>query len=257
MGDDDGLPGPYATQANLWRRATQPAAVTRPDRPAISVGIPFYNASRTLAQAVGSVLNQDFQDWELLLVDDGSTDGGLEMLPRPLDPRIRVISDGKNMGLVARLNQIAQLAGAPYLARMDADDIMHPERLSKQLEHLVEHPELDLVASGAWIIDDDDRVYAKRYDYPLSTDPRSVFRQDFILHPTVTARTGWFLAHPYDPAFPRGEDKELWCRTWHVSRFARLPDPLLFFVPAVTSRWRVIEWGAAPTGRSSSTTHRN
>jgi glycosyltransferase involved in cell wall biosynthesis len=175
------------------------------------------------------VLNQDFQDWELLLVDDGSTDGGLETLPRPLDPRIRVISDGKNMGLVARLNQIAQLARAAYLARMDADDIMHPQRLIKQLEHLVGHPELDLVASGAWVIDDDNRVYAKRYNYPLPTDPRSVLRQDFILHPTVTARTDWFLAHPYDQAYLRGEDKELWCRTRHVSRFARLTDPLLFF----------------------------
>jgi glycosyltransferase involved in cell wall biosynthesis len=203
--------------------------VTQSDRPAISVGIPFFNASRTLALAVGSVLLQDFEDWELLLVDDGSTDGGLETLPLPLDPRIKVLRDGKNLGLVARLNQIAQLAAAPYLARMDADDVMHPQRLSRQLDHLVRHPELDLVASGAWVIDNDNRVYAKRYDYPLPTDPRRVLRQDFILHPTVTARTGWFLAHPYDPAYVRSEDKELWCRTQPTSRFARLPDPLLYF----------------------------
>src|SRR5438045_1632919 len=92
----------------------------------VSIGISFQNARATLADAVRSVLAQTCRDWELLLVDDGSSDGSLELARRIEHPRIQVISDGVNQGLASRLNQIALLARGTYLARMDADDLMHP-----------------------------------------------------------------------------------------------------------------------------------
>src|SRR5438309_10301144 len=92
-------------------------------RVSVSIGIPFLNARRFLADAVRSVFAQTCDDWELLLVDDGSTDGSLDVVRSIDDPRVRVISDGTNRGLCARLNQIASLARGKYLARMDADDL--------------------------------------------------------------------------------------------------------------------------------------
>ncbi|MCW1511070.1 glycosyltransferase family 2 protein, partial [Acinetobacter baumannii] len=97
----------------------------------ISIGIPFYNAENFLANAIQSVINQSFKDWELILVDDGSTDKSLDIAREfeKKDNRIKVISDGLNLKLPARLNQIITISKYDFIARMDADDIMHPDRL--------------------------------------------------------------------------------------------------------------------------------
>ena len=110
----------------------------------VTVGLPFFNARRTLEAAIRSVFAQTFPHWELLLVDDGSTDGSLEIARSVRDHRVRVFSDGKNRRLATRLNEIATEARAPLLARMDADDLMHPERLALQAAFMETHQELDL-----------------------------------------------------------------------------------------------------------------
>src|SRR3990172_8588478 len=94
--------------------------------PLLTIGISFYNAERTLGDAIRSVFAQNICEWELILIDDGSKDRSLNIAKAIVDPRVRVISDGKRMTLAPRLNQIAALAKAPLLARMDADDFMHP-----------------------------------------------------------------------------------------------------------------------------------
>lgn len=197
----------------------------------ITVGIPAFNAERTLAAAITSVQRQTFSSWELVVVDDGSTDATVEVA-RSLaagDGRIRVLADGDNRGLVARLNQLSATATTELLARLDADDVMHPRRLAEQLAALDADPGLQLVATGAWVVDESDRVYAARHLRPLAPDHAATLRNDYLLHPTVTGRTSWFRAHPYDDRFLRGEDKELWCRAWSPGAFARLPEPLLWY----------------------------
>jgi len=202
-------------------------------RPAVTVGIPFYNAGSTLADAVRSVLAQTLDDWELVLVDDGSTDGGIEVARSLRDSRVRVVSDGRNRGLSARLNQIAEFARSKLLARMDADDLMHSDRLAVQVEYLDRNPKVDVVGTGMYILDGDGRPVAKR---PASTAPltaRSVLTGACLMHATVMGRTDWFRQNPYyDPAcppvYPEAEDFELWCRTFGASRFARIPDPYYY-----------------------------
>ena len=100
--------------------------------PLISVGIPFYNSEKYLADAIKSVLAQTFQNWELILVDDGSTDNSLETAREfeKQDSRIRVISDGKNKKLPARLNQIIAESKGEYIARMDAESFAETNRYS-------------------------------------------------------------------------------------------------------------------------------
>lgn len=100
----------------------------------ITIGIPFYNAEAYLADAIKSVLAQTFKEWELILVDDGSSDNSLKIAKEfeKKDSRIRVISDGLNKKLPARLNQIINKARFNIIARMDADDLMDIERSEKQ-----------------------------------------------------------------------------------------------------------------------------
>jgi glycosyltransferase involved in cell wall biosynthesis len=199
------------------------------DQVSVSIGIPFRNARRVLAVAVRSVFAQTHHDWELLLIDDGSTDGSSEVVRHLDDPRVRLVADGSHRGLCARLNQIAAMARGTYLARMDADDVMHPERIERQLALLRTDPTVDLVDTATFTVDDDLTPLGIRGDRPLDPRPEAVLRDGLLIHPTVTGHAEWFRRHPYDPVFVRAEDRELWIRTCGTSGFARLCQPLFFY----------------------------
>jgi glycosyltransferase involved in cell wall biosynthesis len=171
----------------------------------VTIGIPFRNARRSLATAVRSVFAQTHHDWELLLIDDGSTDGSIEAVRRLADPRVRLLADGGHRGLCARLNQIAAMARGTYLARMDADDVMHPERVERQLALLQTDPSVDLVDTATFTMDDHLTPRGVRGDRPLDCRPESVLRDGLLIHPTVMGRAEWFRRHPYDPVFVRAE----------------------------------------------------
>jgi len=195
----------------------------------VTIAIPFYNPGPVFEDAIKSVFAQTYTNWELLLVNDGSTDGSLERALSIKDPRVRVVNDGKNLGLVARLNQIAQLASGEYLARMDADDIMHPERIEKQVNFLENNPNIDVVDTGAIIMDSDGQpVGMRKLETKLPT-AFELLKKGGFLHPSIMARKTWFLSHPYDPEYPRAEDRELWARTFSKATFSHLPEPLFFY----------------------------
>ena len=194
----------------------------------VSVGLPFFNNRRTLADAIRSVFAQSFEDWELILVDDGSTDGSLEIARSVRDPRVRVVSDGSNRGLAARLNQIAGLARAPLLARLDGDDMLHPQRLQRQVEVFDCIPGIDLVGTAMYSLD--------RADHPRGiqglTQPdrraAAVLQRALLLHATITGRTAWFRDNPYDEQWRRAEDRELMVRTFGRMNFVHLTEALYF-----------------------------
>ena len=195
----------------------------------VTVGIPFFNNEKTLLNAIKSVFCQTFQDWELILIDDGSSDNSLNIARRIRDPRVRLISDGVNKGLIARLNQMVNMARGEYFARMDADDLMHPDRLQKQVEFLDAHPDVDFVATATYIINDQNQVTGKRGDIMSNISAKDVLRRSRFTHPTITGRTVWFRNNTYDPLFVRAEDRELWCRTFGRAQAAILPEPLFFY----------------------------
>jgi len=199
------------------------------DRVSVTIGIPFLNARRYLADAVRSVFTQTHDDWELLLIDDGSSDGSIDVVRNLDDPRVRLLGDGSNRGLGARLNQIASLAEGTYVARMDADDLMHPERIERQLKFLRAHPSIDLIDTATFTVDDDLTPLGIRGDRPLDSRPEAVLRNGLLIHPTVMGRAEWFRSNPYDPIYVRAEDRELWSRTCATTKFARLCDPLFFY----------------------------
>ena len=197
----------------------------------VSVGIPFLNCEDCLLNSVRSVFAQTYTNWELILVDDGSTDSSLDIAHSIDDTRVRVLTpDGKNRRLPVRLNQIAQAAKGDYIARMDADDMCHPERFARQLEFFKAHPEVDVVGTSSCILDEHGQP-SKKLVVPKTHD--EIFKDTFnegvsIVHPSVMAKAGWFRRWPYDENNIRCEDYELWVRSHRDSVFANLPDILCF-----------------------------
>lgn len=199
----------------------------------ISIGIPIYNAEKFLDYAITSVLAQTHQNWELILIDDGSTDRSLEIAKKyeALDSRIKVISDGLNKKLPARLNQLIDESKYDYIARMDADDMMHPKRLETQLKFLENNPQFDLVSTGLISIDAGNKAYNYRHVPILLTRFPDPLKKYPITHPSVFAKKSWYLRNKYSTQYPRCEDFELWCRAISNQDFnmAVLPDLLLYY----------------------------
>ena len=198
------------------------------DTPAVSIALSMHNTARTIEQALRSLLAQSFTDWELLLMDDGSSDDGLAHAQRYADARFRFVGDGQRLGLAARLNQAIELARGRYLARMDADDIAYPERLERQLAFLEAHPEVDLVGAGMMVFAGDGRpagVYDVRTTHEaICARPLSGF---YLAHPTWMGRIEWFRKWRYDPICRKAQDQDLLLRAWRSSRYAALPEPLV------------------------------
>ncbi|HSE27297.1 MAG TPA: glycosyltransferase [Gemmatimonadales bacterium] len=197
--------------------------------PRITIGLPFGDNAKTLGLAIASVFAQTESSWELLLVDDGSVDGSGALAAAVDDPRVRTFRFDQRAGLSARLNFIAEVAQAPLLARMDADDVMHPDRLLRQREALEADPDLDLVGSDMVTLDVHGAPSGRRRSRDLPTDLPGVLRRGFLNHPTVMGRRDWFRSHPYAETYPRAEDFELWCRVIGTVRALEIPEPLLFY----------------------------
>lgn len=196
--------------------------------PRITIGIPCFNCAPYLPALLSSLENQKFQPWEAIAVDDASTDGTAEILRSLRHPRIRVVLGKENLGLGARLNQINELAQTDFVARTDADDLMHPDRLARQIACFDTDPMLDVCATGTYTIDNRNRILGVRRVPPLATTPVDVMRRNGPSHPTVTAKRYWFLKFPYRTHLKRSEDLDLWVRSVSESRILQLDEPLHF-----------------------------
>jgi glycosyltransferase involved in cell wall biosynthesis len=188
-----------------------------------------YNASGTIDLALRSILTQTYPNWELILVDDGSTDRTAEIVSHVKDSRIRFIQEPSgNMGLAARLNQCVRLARGQYIARMDADDVAYPQRLEHQVQFLEAHRDIDLLGTGAVIFKDKGEIIGR---YPTACSHESICRRPWwgfpLAHPTWMGKRTWFLSHSYSEKDIRCEDQTLLLRSFSHSRFAALEEVLL------------------------------
>lgn len=200
-------------------------------KPAVSVVMPVYNSVKYLAEAIESILNQTFSDFEFLIFDDGSTDGSAQIIKNYAaeDSRILAKYSSVNAGYVKHLNDGIVLARAPYLARMDSDDIALPRRLELQKEFLDRHPEIGVVGSSSIRIDQDGRELglSRRHSAPSYLFWQSFFVNP-LAHPTVMYRETIFdSAEGYRESKSPAEDYDLWTRvstSWHL---ANIEEPLL------------------------------
>ena len=188
----------------------------------VTIAIPIYNAENYLHYAIQSCINQTYKNWILLLMCDGSTDNSTAIAysMAEKDTRIKVVDDGENKGLVARLNQTIQMTETKYYARMDADDIMFISRIEEQVRFMEEHQDIDVCGSSIMIIDNNNSIKGSG----LSEGPVLGF-----FHPTVFGKTEWFKKNLYAEWALRAEDFELWNRTISYSKFFSIGKPLLFY----------------------------
>jgi len=191
-------------------------------QPLVTIAIPFFNREDYLGYAILSVINQTYDNWEMILIDDGSSDESLKIANSyaKADKRIRVVADGHNKGLAVRLNETINMASGEYYARMDDDDVMVVNRIETQLKYMLNHEDVDVVGSSVMIIDTNNTI--------THTMNLSGVTSGFI-HPTIMAKTQWFKDNPYNEKLRRSQDYELWLRTQDRYRFYNFPQPLLFY----------------------------
>ncbi len=207
--------------------------------PRVSVIMGAYNCEGTVAAAVESMLAQDFEDLELVVCDDGSSDGtfaALEHLARA-DPRVVVLRNGRNSGLSATLNRCRSAARGGYLARMDGDDVSRPDRLGKQIAFLDAHPEYAFCGCSIALFDGSG-IWGG-IDYPERPAARDFLLRSPYAHPTVVFRAASLAAvggYDADPAIGRSEDYDLFMRL-HAAGLpgANLPERLFEYREEIDS----------------------
>jgi glycosyltransferase involved in cell wall biosynthesis len=202
--------------------------------PTVSVVMPVYNTEAYLIDSVGSILNQTFQDWELICVDDGSNDGSLEILRRyeSTDPRIRVIARPNTGGSRARNDGMA-IARGRYIAAMDSDDIGLPERLRRQVEYMESHPECVGLGAAVRVVGPDllpikDELKPldhETIDCQTLAGSGIAIRQPVAMFRTEALRS---IGGYRDECFTL-EDVDLYLRLAESGRLANLPDILLLY----------------------------
>jgi len=177
------------------------------------------------------MLSQTYRNFELIILEDGSTDGSLQYLLTINDPRIRLLHDGMNRGLSYRLNQGILAARGNYICRMDADDISMPDRLRMQAEYLDTHSQVDLVGGRSVAFSDNNNIIGYLpYEYSHEDICASPWNRFPLPHPTWMARREWYLSHPYrTPEVFRAEDQDLLLSAYPFSRYSCIADVVLAY----------------------------
>jgi hypothetical protein len=206
---------------------------TAPFAPTVSVLIPVYNGGSFFADALQSILEQSFADFECIVVDDGSTDGSgaLAEAIAARDGRFRVVRR-ENRGLVATLNELVSLARGELLARMDADDIALCDRLALQVAFMNEHPEVVCVGGGQILMDETGRLISSIAPPTGDDDIQQLTLRGHgsICHPTAMIRKGALLeVGGYRSQYYPAEDLDLWLRLGERGKLANLAVPVLHY----------------------------
>jgi len=195
--------------------------------PPIAVVLPVYNGERYLEVAIRSVLDQTFTNFELLVIDDGSTDRTLEVLSSFSDPRLRIIRFPVHRGLVTALNTGIGESRSEFIARMDADDICMPQRFERQVAFLRAHPQIGLC--GTWIRSFGDVTLEFRPPIKPEAVRARLFFGWAMGHPSIMMRRDCLKQHGllYDGNFRHVEDFDFFIRAAEVTNLANVPEVLL------------------------------
>lgn len=206
------------------------ASIGLSEHPLVSIVMPVFNDMAYLSVAIESVLGQTYPHWELLIIDDGSTDETPTLLQNWTDARIRVIRNPENWGVTRSLQRGLALAQGSYIARMDSDDVALPTRLAKQVQFLERHPEVGILGSRAELMDVAGRSLGLSSTYTTDWPIRwaSLLTNPFV-HPTVMLRRATLtkLDLNYDETYRTSQDYDLWTRMLMVTEGANLAEPLL------------------------------
>jgi glycosyltransferase involved in cell wall biosynthesis len=198
------------------------------ETPKVSIIMPVYNAEKYLNETIDSVLNQTYDDFEFLIIDDGSTDRSLQILNSYNDPRLKVFKNGKNIGYVKTLNKLLELSKGEYIARQDNDDISFPNRIEKQVHFLNSHKDIGICGTNVLTFG----TKKKKTLFPIEDyEIRAymIIKSPFC-HPTIMFRKSIFDdmgVAKYDESLCPAEDYAMWFEISKKTKLANLSEPLL------------------------------
>lgn len=200
-------------------------------KPKISVVMSVYNGMPYLKEALESILTQTYKNFELIIVDDASTDHSWDYLRSIKDKRIKLIQNKKNLCLAASLNIALTKATGDYIARMDADDISLPKRFEEQIKFLTHNPSIDLCGTWVDLINERGKIIGEQ-KYPTSPDNirNAITWYTAVIHPTYMAKANFFKRlNGYRIEFDLAEDYDLLSRAKNKFKIANIPKKLLLW----------------------------
>lgn len=192
----------------------------------ITIGMSVYNAELYLHRAIKSILYQTYENFELIITDDGSSDRSYDIIKSFDDPRIIVIHDCENRGISYRLNQQINIAHGEYFARMDADDVMFPNRIETQVKEFKRY-DIDILYSDAISINNKGNIIGYKSSVEIKNS-QDILDGKVPIHPTMMARTELLKKYPYNE-YIQMEDLDLWYRLVDNYTFKNIAQPLLFY----------------------------
>lgn len=230
--------------------------------PTLTVIMPAFQAAATIERAIASVVAQTFTDWELIVVDDASTDETAAIAEHcaACDPRIRVIRLERNQGASAAMNRGWQSTQAPFIAIHDADDKSLPGRLTAQLTFMQSHPEVHVLGGGAHFVDEAGRTLAwVRHPMDHAGLATRRWRQCPFVHSTVVMRREFLIATGgYEAGMRLAEDYDLWMRGFASGRYRyhNLVEILVVYRTRPVQRWKMIRASAGARIKAGRREHR-
>jgi len=199
--------------------------------PLVSVMMAAYNAEKFIRKSIESILDQTYQNWELIILNDGSIDGTRAIVKQFFDPRIKYFENEQNMGLVYTRNRMITLAAGEYLAVLDSDDVAYSDRLEKEVLFLNKNPLHGLVGSSIEMIDAKGNLTGETWNLPAkSKDIATIlFFHNNFAHSTVMFRRSVLPNPVYREGFAPSEDFDLWVRLSQISRVYNFKKSLVAY----------------------------
>lgn len=196
----------------------------------VSVLMPIFNAENYLAEAIDSVIFQSYQDWELIIINDGSTDRSDQIIRTYNDKRIKYFKNAENKGITYTRNLMIERAKGEYIAFLDSDDLAHRERLKEQVSFLDKNRDYAMCGTWAYMIDNSGNVLKKMNLTHGSQEIKStlLFSNSFV-QSSVMIRSSILAEMPYDISFPVSEDYELWTRVVEKYKVENIPQHLTYY----------------------------
>jgi len=201
------------------------------DKPMVSVIMPAFNEQRTIERAIRSILAQTYENFELIIINDGSTDKTADILETFLDPRIRVLTNPTTQGVAKSMNIGIRASKGKYIARMDADDYCMPQRLEKQVQFLEAHPDVAVLGTAYY---HKDRIRGEEFVRVFPLEDSSIKREMAKYIPicqggVMIRKQALVDVGLYNENCEDLEDLELWIRMGAKYKFANLEEPLYVY----------------------------